>query len=381
MNRHMRVALVILHADPRRGGAERYTVDLAAALIARGHDVRVIATTFSDVVTPAHRVQLNASSWTRTGRYRKFLDELDGHLDQADGKYDIVHAMLPVRRCDVYHPHAGMAAEQTRRMNVIFNPRRVVMAAVETELLARPIPPIVLSLSEYVKRNIFKLYPGLPIDRLVTLFNAVDLKRFDPSRPFAREAGREDLFPVNPNRPFALMIAQDFLRKGLRETLEALASIEPAQRPALVVVGKGDTGPYERMMRMMRLSADVIFRGPTDAPDRYYRMADFFVLPTKHDPCSLVVLESLAMGVPVISTIFNGATEIMTEGVHGYVLPDPRDVRAIANAMTKMLDALRRERMSRACLELRPRLSFEHHLDRLEEIYRGVVKSRERVRL
>jgi len=375
----MRVALVILHADPRRGGAERYTVDLAAALVSRGHDIRVIATTFSDDITPAHRVPLDASSWTRTGTYRKFLDLLDRHLD--DAKYDIVHAMLPVRRCDLYHPHAGMAAEQVRRMNVIFNPRRVVMAAVETKLLAGPMPPIVLSLSEYVKRNIFRLYPALPPERLVTLFNAVDLNRFDPNRRFAREAGREDLFPVNPDRPFALMLAQDFLRKGLRETLEALASIEPAQRPAFVVVGKGDTGPYERMSRMMRLSADVVFRGPSDDPYRYYRMADFFVLPTKHDPCSLVVLESLAMGVPVISTKFNGACEIMIDGVHGYVLPDPRDVRAIAGAITKMMDAPRREQMSRACLELRPRLSFEHHLDRLEEIYHDVVKSHERVRL
>ncbi|CAA9371559.1 MAG: hypothetical protein AVDCRST_MAG64-163, partial [uncultured Phycisphaerae bacterium] len=39
----MKVALVILHADPARGGAERYTADLAAALGKRGHDVTVLS--------------------------------------------------------------------------------------------------------------------------------------------------------------------------------------------------------------------------------------------------------------------------------------------------------------------------------------------------
>jgi UDP-glucose:(heptosyl)LPS alpha-1,3-glucosyltransferase len=184
------------------------------------------------------------------------------------------------------------------------------------------------------------------------------------------------LFPANDRRPFALMLAQDFLRKGLRETLEAMALIDPPARPGLIVVGRGDTAPYQRMSRMMRLDADVVFRGPSDDPYRYYRMADFFVLPTKHDPCSLVVLESLAMGVPVISTRFNGACEIMTDGVHGYVLPDPRDVRALAEAIRKLCDTVRRNEMSRACLELRPRLSYDHHLDQLEAIYRSVVQSR-----
>jgi UDP-glucose:(heptosyl)LPS alpha-1,3-glucosyltransferase len=92
-------------------------------------------------------------------------------------------------------------------------------------------------------------------------------------------------------------------------------------------------------------------------------------MPTKHDPCSLVALEALAMGVPVISTKCNGATEVMTDGVHGYVLDNPRDLPGIVEAMKKMLDADRRAAMAQACLELRPRLSFEHHLDRLEAIY------------
>jgi UDP-glucose:(heptosyl)LPS alpha-1,3-glucosyltransferase len=88
------------------------------------------------------------------------------------------------------------------------------------------------------------------------------------------------------------------------------------------------------------------------------------------------VLEALAMGLPVISTVFNGATEIMTDGVHGFVVPDPRDTRAIADAMVKLDDADRRAAMSRACLELRPRLSYEHHLGELLTIYQRIVSAK-----
>src|SRR4051794_31726951 len=104
----MRIALIILHADPARGGAERYTIDLAAGLVERGHDVSLIASSFAGS-TPARAVEIPAHGPTRTSRYRRFIAGVDAHL-RAE-RYDISHAMLPVLACDVYHPHAGLAAE------------------------------------------------------------------------------------------------------------------------------------------------------------------------------------------------------------------------------------------------------------------------------
>jgi UDP-glucose:(heptosyl)LPS alpha-1,3-glucosyltransferase len=345
----VKIALVILHADPARGGAERYTVDLAGGLARRGHDVRIIATSFSNVVDPSMRVHLDARAPTRRGRYGKFLRLLDRHL--TNERFDIVHAMLPVHRCDIYHPHAGMAAEQMEKSNAWFNPRRRAMAAVERALLDVPNSPIVLALSEYVKRSIRRYY-ALPDGRLTTLFNAVDLDRFSPG-------------PAHVGRPrvLGLIIANDFARKGVGEAIRA---VEIVNDPSLnlQIAGRGEAGPDD-----VATHWPVSFCGPVDDPRPLYREADFFVLPTKHDPCSLVVLEALAMGLPVISTKLNGATEIMTDGVHGYVLDDPRDVNALADAMRKLLDPAGRAAMREACLALRPQLSYEHHLDRLLGIY------------
>jgi UDP-glucose:(heptosyl)LPS alpha-1,3-glucosyltransferase len=263
--------------------------------------------------------------------------------------------MLPVRQCDVYHPHAGIALEGAHKRNALFNPRRRVMASVEHQLLAGPLPPVVLSLSDYVKASILKHYPRLD-DRLVTLFNAVDLERFTPA-------------PSRPRRDYVngLFIGQDFMRKGLMCALVAASMLKDSALK-ITVVGRCHRGFHPPP----DAAAQVSFAGETKDPRPYYADADFFVLPTKHDPCSLVVLEALAMGVPVISTKFNGATEIMTDGVHGFILDDPGDVNALAGAMKKMMNAHRRAEMSTACLELRPKLSYEHHLDRLTEIYKQV---------
>jgi UDP-glucose:(heptosyl)LPS alpha-1,3-glucosyltransferase len=348
----VKIALVILHADPGRGGAERYTIDLAAALARRGHDVRIIATSFSADVPPALRVLLDAGGVTRSRRYRRFLHLLDKHLGQEP--FDIVHAMLPVRRCDIYHPHAGLAAEQMGKWNARLNPRRCAMAAVERTLLGASRPPIVLALSEYVKRSIRRYY-ALPDDRLATLFNAVDLDRFIPD-------------PAHVGRPrvLGLIIANDFERKGVGEAIRAVEIVNDKSLN-LHIAGRGDSARYD-----VATHWPVSFYGPVDDPRPLYREADFFVLPTKHDPCSLVVLEALAMVLPVISTKFNGAADIMTVGVNGYVLEDPRDVNALADAMRKMLDPHRRAAMRESCLALRPQLSYEHHLDRLLGIYQSV---------
>jgi UDP-glucose:(heptosyl)LPS alpha-1,3-glucosyltransferase len=181
----LKVALVILHADPARGGAERYTVDLAAALVERGHRVNVLSSSFErddfGVIDDGIR-RLRFAAWglTRAGAYRRFDHELSHHLSREH--FDVVHAMLPVRGCDVYHPHAGVAAAQTRKWNAVFNPRRRAMARVERDLMADPNGPVVLALSDYVKRFIRAEYPALPDERMIRLFNAVDLKRFEPAR-------------------------------------------------------------------------------------------------------------------------------------------------------------------------------------------------------
>lgn len=377
--------MVILHADPGRGGAERYTWDLATALRGRGHNVSLVASSFGEAGTSAGQIRLPTRGATRAGRYRQFLDNLDQHL--SEHRYDVVHAMLPVRQCDVYHPHAGIAADAVAgghwkregrvaraiaQTAIRFNRRRQMFADVERTLLTSVDPPITLCLSEYVKGFVRKYY-DLSAAKLATLLNGVNLTAFDPSvRPTAGAEIRRR-HAIGDDKVVALMIAQDFERKGLPEAIVAISRVGDP-RVVLLVAGKEDPARYRYLAGQEGIGDRVVFAGPTSDPYAFYRAADFFILPTRHDPCSLVVLEALAMGLPVISTVFNGACEAMTSETHGLVLRDPKDIPALAAAIRTLLDNDRRNAMSSACLQLRPALSYEHHLDELLRIYRRVLE-------
>lgn len=405
----MKIALVILHADPKRGGAERYTIDIANGLRARGHAVSIISTSFPVMLPGIATVHLPTPASSRTRKYKSFNYQFDAHLHIAP--YDVIHAMLPINRCDVYHPHAGLAQQAMEEGHLKYqnpvkrfaakignklNRRRRAFAKVEKKLLTKLHRPLVICLSDYVKQSVQK-YHQLPDSHLATLFNAVDLKKFDPAiRPNAGTELRSRL-KINPTDTVALMIAQDFARKGLEEAIRGLKDVtnnpngiirptqlsnspstlpassgEPPYDPAtikLLVVGRDNPGPYKKMAAQLGLTDRVIFAGPTDDPHAAYRAADFFILPTHHDPCSLVVLEALAMGLPVISTKQNGATEIMTDGVHGHVLPSATDGAALAGAIRSLCDPATRQAVADRCLTLRTSLSFERHLDDLIAIY------------
>jgi UDP-glucose:(heptosyl)LPS alpha-1,3-glucosyltransferase len=379
----MKIALVILHADPRRGGAERYTVDLAEALAARGHVVSVVATSFPVMLSPTVTMVHLPTSGLRAARYRSFLTQFENHLHIAP--YDVIHAMLPLRKCDVYHPHAGLAIEAVRtghrkhrnplsrgiaRVNNALNPRRRAYAAVEKRALTGKRRPVVLCLSDYVKQSVRKYYP-LDEDHLATLFNAVDLAKFDPAARAGSRAEVRRRHGIAPAATVAVMIAQDFARKGLASAIQALAQTRQSGGgpDTLLVVGDDHPGPYRRLARRLGVADRVIFAGRTDDPPAVYAASDFFVLPTYHDPCSLVVLEALAMGLPVITTKQNGAAEIMTDGVHGQVLDHADAIPGLATAMRTLTDPATRARARAACLGLRPRLSFDRHVDELLGIY------------
>ncbi|HYE20423.1 MAG TPA: glycosyltransferase family 4 protein [Tepidisphaeraceae bacterium] len=389
--------MIILHADAARGGAERYTIDLAQGLARRGHEVTIVAQTSAGRPAGVEVVELPParSAVSRTAKYDDFCRQVEGHV--AGRAYDVVHAMLPVSACDVYHPHAGVAADAIatghrkhaskwrRLLAKVFSRwsrRRRRFAQVERQLLAGAgRRPVTICLSEYVARSVRKHYE-LADEDLATLFNSVDLGKYDPAaRPGERRDYRKGL-GVTDDAPVALIVAQDFARKGVREAIEALAQVVgrhtgPAgERPMLLVVGRDAASPYRRVAGRLGVAHRVRFAGGANDVYPAYAGADYFVLPTRHDPCSLVVLEALAMGLPVVSTRQNGACEIMTPGQHGFVLDSAADVRGLATAMTALADPDTRLLMSNACLALRPRLSYDTHLETVEGIYARAIARR-----
>lgn len=103
-------------------------------------------------------------------------------------------------------------------------------------------------------------------------------------------------------------------------------------RVALAVVGSLRNSPYPAIVESLGLSDRVHFLGFRLDIARLLRASDIFVFPSRYEPFSLVVLEALASGTPVITAATVGAAELITPAC-GTVLPDPDDIQALSSAL------------------------------------------------
>jgi UDP-glucose:(heptosyl)LPS alpha-1,3-glucosyltransferase len=108
-----------------------------------------------------------------------------------------------------------------------------------------------------------------------------------------------------------------------------------------------------------------------------YFAADFLVHPTFYDPCSLVVLEALACGLPVITTRANGASELLHPPQEGYVVEDPHDHDRLACAMAQLLDPARRAARAQAARRAAEHWTFEHHYRQMLDVFAQVAARRQ----
>jgi UDP-glucose:(heptosyl)LPS alpha-1,3-glucosyltransferase len=100
-----------------------------------------------------------------------------------------------------------------------------------------------------------------------------------------------------------------------------------------------------------------------------YFASDFLVHPTFYDPCSLVVLEALACGLPVITSRYNGASELLDPPRDSYVLADPHDDALLAVCMRQLLDPERRSACARAVGQTAARWTFEDHYRQMLQVF------------
>lgn len=107
----------------------------------------------------------------------------------------------------------------------------------------------------------------------------------------------------------------------------------------LFIVGSGpDLGKLERLAKERGVESSVIFAGAVDhgALMRYIKAADLFVLNTSYEGFSHLILETMAVGTPVITTMVGGNPEVIDDGVSGYLV-SPNDGDALGKRMQKLL--------------------------------------------
>lgn len=167
-----------------------------------------------------------------------------------------------------------------------------------------------------------------PIDRIHVIPPGIDLSRWEV--PPVRTV--DDL----PEGYF-LFVGRLAPNKGLPLLIDALARLPPAERRPLLLMGSdwGERAAVEGRARQRGLSDLVRFLGHVDDEERYraiVRGATVFVLPSEWEAFGLVLLESMAAGVPIVATSVGGVPEVLDEGRAGRLVPYG-DVDRLAEAL------------------------------------------------
>jgi len=374
----MKIGLVLEQFDPMRGGLQHWTWQFARSLAERSHEVHVVAFDFHPNSTNdgiiAHRLEMPRSRLDRAAVFAAQLPAM--HLD-------LVHDMGCGWAADVIQPHGGstkalwehnlMRIPKWRQIRFWREKRYRELAEIERRQHANSSATIV-AVSRMVARH-FELFHHLPAARMRVIYNGVDVERFNPAhRERYRDITRQEL-GLRDEVVF-LMLAHNLLLKNAETTIRAAAKLA-ASRAGIRIVIAGGKKPerFVKLAEKLGVPHVVTFFGQVD-PVPYYAMADVFIHPTWYDPCSLVTLEASSFGLPVITSQFNGAAELMTDGKEGFVLSNPADVVALAARMEELLDPLLRGKMGAAGRALAMQHTLEKQTSEFLELYQEIVSSR-----
>jgi UDP-glucose:(heptosyl)LPS alpha-1,3-glucosyltransferase len=368
----MRAALVLEHFDPLRGGLEQWTWQFARRLIARGHEVHAAAFDFPPEVADsgiiAHRVPEEKSRIANAAALEREVRALD---------VDVVHDMGCGWHADIFHPHGGslrahfghnlLRIPRWRRITFWRERRYREMEEIERRQLASG--ALIVCVSEMVRRH-FTAHGGVAPERLRVIRNGVDAARFSPEKCRSLRAEMRERLGLGGHTAF-LLVAHNLQLKNASAAIRAAARLPDAR---LVIVG---SRKMERARRLARkLGVDVQFIGPVADALPYYAAADVCLHPTWYDPCSLVTIEAMGCGLPVITTRFNGAAEMMTDETRGFVLDDPADVEALAGRMRALCNPAERSRTGEALRRAVETHSLERQTDEFLALYEEVIRRR-----
>ncbi len=379
----MRIALVSEWLDAWRGGAETSTLQFLHHLMDSGAEVHVY-TRSRPSPTPGLTVHtISGASMSRTRCSVTFAHRVERRL-RAES-FDVVHAISPCRGVDIYQPRGGTVAETIQRNIALrqspagrsiklytnyFNLKQRFMLQMERQLMLDPRGPIVVAISDYVV-NQLKSHYDLPDHRVRKIFNGVNIPPSSEAEVGEERRTIRHEFGVKDDQLLVLTVAHNFRLKGVARWLEALALLRSrgVTDVRAIVLGKGDSPRWHRLVQRLDLAEWVTFVGPSDRVQGFYRAADCLIHPTYYDPCSRVVMEAMTSGLPCITSKWDGASELVEDGVNGYRMDDPWDIAALADRVDRLREKPHAQALGLAARAVGERISMAAHTKKMLDLY------------
>lgn len=400
----MKIALVIDKFTPHGGGAEAWTDGHARNLLERGHEVHLVSRHVEQ--PPAGAICHVLENCPRgIGGRRLGLPGRAAQLLQTIS-FDLVHDMGVGWHADIFMPHHGTRrAVYNQRTKLLYPPERWLrpmgyhclprylrFKALERRQYTAAPRKIFVAVSKMVRDQMIRFY-GVPSNRIRVIYNGVDTKQF---APLASDAGYRARRALRENLGFTdetvfLLVSHDFDLKGLATILRSIcALLRDGRRVGLIVVGPGTMKGkkiwgipvgralerYRRLARQWGCDAAVRFVGLQRDPVPYYHAADAYVQPTLYDACSLVVLEAMACGLPIITSRQNGVSELIEDGVEGLLVNNPQIIHMVTARMEALLDSNRRRVIGEQARRLTEQHTAQDNFRQIMDVYQQSVRAR-----
>jgi len=223
---------------------------------------------------------------------------------------------------------------------------------------------------------------GIDPERCIVVPNAVDLQRFSEAETPTADI-RKEFGWSNKDNVFALVgrivfwKGQDFFIRAVAEARKLDSSVRG------LIVGAGDgtekndahVASLKSLIKELGLEDTVRFTGHrTDIPS-IMKSADTVICASSlPEPFGRVIIESMAVGTPVIATDAGGAAEIISDGKNGLLVPI-RDSDAMALAMQRITqDSVFRNAIRSAALRnIADHYTVSQHAQSISDIYRSVL--------
>lgn len=352
----------IAHKVHRNGGMERAGAEVLER-IAHRHEVVVIArecdTHRKDIKfvpirpLPRPNVLLSWSFQREVQRQEKRLGlDLTNSVGASAWDADIITAQFCHAAFHARHGTLRGGASPSRRIYQAFAER--VFTQQERRAYLSPRLKTVIAVSQGIKHEL-NTYYGVDENKIQVIPNGVDHTVFQPiTDGTAKRALRRHLDLPEDNF-LCLFVGGDWDRKGLGDAVRAVAGLPKTN---LIIVGTGDTERYQELARTVGSESQVLFVGRSLLPQEYYSAADLFAFPSRYEAFSLVTIEAMASGLPVVALRINGTEELIEEGSNGFF------VDGSPEAIREKIELLRNNRsllttMAENALETSKRYTWE----------------------
>jgi len=212
---------------------------------------------------------------------------------------------------------------------------------------------------------------------LPVVYLGLDHQIFNPEARKALRSNVRKQLELEEGAFVLLLIGNDWRKKGLATILEALKNLKNA-RLHLLVAGQDDSRPYQKQIQEYSLDGKVHFLPLRPDVIAYYAAGDVYVGPSVEDTFAQPPAEAMACGLPVITSVTNGTSEVMTDGVDGLILEDPTDAEELARLIRRLYeDAEFRRRLGENAARTAQQYTWENNAAEMRALFEQARRVRD----